>query len=473
MKHLSLVIFLFIILINISVTGNAEYIFKKDGSIIKGTIIRDDPQFITAENESGVPVRIGRNDILRILYTELYIGKVYVRLTSGEVIEGYQVEEDRDNYTFRKDIARPEEFVLSRKKVMFIARTNPTDLTGDSSIERIFIRWSPPFKPAKLYRIYLRENKKDEQFKVIGETGDTSYTIRNLNKSASYEVYVTAVGDTGEESLPSEKIITGTIPYPPRDLVLTEQLSADRKTVKIALAWKAVKDETTRVKSYTVYKIDDGTRKKLGNVAGCEFVIKDVTAEGKHRFAVVSVNDLGTESEDVTAVYSAGYRINTRVSGAYLVPLADMGVISEWGFGGLLDCTMGDRKYSAGMETGYLKFLGADDDIKTMTIFPVLAVADYRLPLFYKFYTIYTISLRPVFKAGVCYNMTEYIKHPLGVEHKKDRAGFNTISSAGLFTDMSITDYISISGGAEYSAIFEKSGTVSFLSFSFGAAIIF
>lgn len=314
--------------------GGAEYVFKKDGAIVKCSIINDDPSFLVVKNDAGVSERINKNDILRILYTEFYMGKVYIRLTSGEVIEGYQVDEDRDNYVFRKEINKPAEFTISRKKVMFLARTNPTELTSEGSIEKILIKWSPPFKPAKSYKVYMRENKKGETFKVIAETGDTSYTLKNLSRNTGYEVYITAIGDSGEESLPSEKIITYTIPYSPEDLKMTENYSRETKTVTLTMTWKPVTDAQSRVKSYTIYRIDDKERKKLGTAAGTEFVVKDFPAEGRHWFSVVAVNDLGTESKDVKAVYDAGYVIYAAISAAYLLPLGDLGVIADSGYGG-------------------------------------------------------------------------------------------------------------------------------------------
>ncbi len=470
MRYVTSVFFILLILISISMTGNAEYVFKKDGSIKKGVIVKDAPSFIMIRNKGGGAERISRNNIARILYSELYMGKVYVRLTTGEVIEGYQVDEDRDSYFFRKDINKPDEFSLPRKKVMFIARTNPTDLTSEASIEKILIKWNPPFKPAKLYKVYMRENKKGEKFRVIAETDDVTYTLKKLNKSRSYEVYVAAISDGGEESLPSEKIIANTIPHSPESLCMKDVPSPDRKTVALIMSWKPVGDAASRVKSYTVYKIDDDERKKLGSVTGTEFIIKNFPAEGKHYFSVVSVNDLGTESEDVAAVYDAGYKIYTRVSGNYLMPLGDLGVIADSGYGGLVDLSIGGKTFSAGFETGYLSFSGADDEIESMAIIPMLVTADYRLPLFFLF------SLRPVIKGGGVYIINEYIVHkplaPLETEMVKTNK-FNPMVSFGTYLEFGIADSFSLFGGVEYSVMFENSGEMSFISYSFGVSAVF
>lgn len=80
----------------------------------------------------------------------------------------------------------------------------------------------PPFKPAKLYKVYLRESKKGSNFAVIGESDDVTYIVKKLIKSASYEVYVTAISHTGEESFPSDRIITNTIPVTPEELLIVK-----------------------------------------------------------------------------------------------------------------------------------------------------------------------------------------------------------------------------------------------------------
>jgi hypothetical protein len=110
----------------ISAQGRSEYLFKKDGSIIHGKITRENAKSVTIKAASGPAAQVERSDIMRILYTELYMGKVYIRLTTGKVLDGYMVDEDQTTYTFRKELYRPEEFTLPRSKVMFLVRSNPT-----------------------------------------------------------------------------------------------------------------------------------------------------------------------------------------------------------------------------------------------------------------------------------------------------------------------------------------------------------
>lgn len=470
MKYWSSAVSICIILLSIPMSGYAEFVFKKDGSIIKGAIVADDVATISVKGESGTVERIDRTDIMRIIYTDLYLGKVYARLTTGEVIEGYQIDEDRDDYFFRKDITKPEEFTIPRRKVMFIARTNPTDLAGLASIETINLSWSPPFKPAKFYRIYMRDVKsKEEKFRLVSETDDLTVALKDLKKSWSYELYATAISDTGEESLPSEKLVVNTLPVPPEKLSIIEKNSEDGKTVTLTLTWKDVSDPDSRVKSYTIYETEGSERKKKGTSNGSEFVLKDFPAEGRHWFSVVAVNDLFTESDEIKAVYDAGYKIYIRTMSTYVTPLGTMAELASYGYGGLIDAGVSKKRYSMGIETGYLMFSCAEE-IDSMIMIPFLLELDYRLPLFYSF------SLMPVVKAGGSYDVIKYI-----VRDKTDplittitiNSSFDPMVSAGGYLHCEISEDIDLFGGAEYSMIFQNSGRMSYAGFSFGVEFIF
>ncbi|PKL17113.1 MAG: hypothetical protein CVV49_12945 [Spirochaetae bacterium HGW-Spirochaetae-5] len=470
MKYLHAAIFISLIILSYSGIGSAEFVFKNDGSIIKGSIVADDVATLSIRKEGSAIEKVNRKDIMRIIYTDMYLGKVYVRLTSGEVIEGYQVDEDRDNYFFRKDITKPEEFTIQRRKVMFIARTNPTDLAGIPSTEIIKITWSPPFKPAKFYKVYIRDVKNNEtKFKIAGETGDLEFTLKDLQKSWSYEVYATAIAVTGEESLPSEKIIVNTLPESPEKLNIAEKLSDDGRNVTLTFTWEDVKDPESRVKSYTIYENENGERKKKGSSAGSEFIIKDFPAEGRHWFEVVAVNDLHTESAEIRAVYDAGYKVYIRGMGVYIYPIGTMSELASYGYGGLLDAGVSKKRYSIGIETGYLAFAAAEE-IESMMMIPLLIELDYRIPLFFNF------SVMPVVKAGVSYDTIKYI-----VRDKTDplissidiSSSFDPMVSAGVYLNFDISEKIEFLGRAEYSMIFQKSGRMDYAAISLGLQCIF
>ncbi len=460
----------FIFMMSIHNAGYGEYIFRKDGAIIKGSIVRDDVATISVRREDKAVININRNDVLRIIYTDIYLGKVFVRLTSGEIFEGFQIDEDRDNYYFRRDISKPEEIVLPRQKVMFISRTNPTDVKGAPSTVSIEVSWSPPFKPAKKYKVYVRDVMgKQEKFRMEGETGDVSYSLNNLQKSWTYEIYATAIASTGEESLPSEKITVNTLPDPPEKLTITDIPAPGGKTATLIFNWVTVSDPSSRVKSYAIYETVGGRRVKKGTSLNGEFVIKDFPAEGRHRFSVVSVNDINTESDEARGIYDAGYKIYLRGMFSYIKPLGVMGEMATSGYGMVFDAGLSAKRFSLGVEIGYSLF-NYTEDISSMTMIPLLLEFDCRIPLTLSF------SLRPVIKAGWSSDTIEYVVHdvtdPL-ITATSSKSNFDPMAAAGAYIQYEIIDRVDVFTGAEYSMIFQEKGRMNFISISFGGSYTF
>jgi hypothetical protein len=448
----------------------AEFVFKKDGSIIKGKIVSDEISFIAVNDEEGKTHNVERRDVLRIVYTDLFLGKVFARLTTGEVVEGFQVYENRDEFLFRKELMSPDEIKIPRRKVMFIVRTNPTDVRGAAHPESIDVLWSPPFKPAKYYRVFIRDVKSGEsQFRLAGETRDLSLTVKALRKSWTYEVYATAVADTGEESLPSEKVVVSTLPEAPSEPNLAEKLAPDGGTVELSFSWTEVNDPASRVTSYIVYEIEGSERKKKGVSQTGRFVLSNFPAEGRHWFSIVAVNDDFTESDEIRTVYDAGYRIYIRTFGVVVNPLGNMTNLASAGYGGLLDIGLSGRRFSLGLETGCIAY-SPEKDVKRMLSIPVMLELDYRLPVFW------TFSFRPVLKAGGNYNIIDYIvqdpANPL-LSHTQKSGGFDPAGSAGAYLQCDIAEKAYLFGGAEYSMIFQSTGMMSYIGYSFGVGVIF
>jgi len=114
-----------LILLSLSTQLFSETVFKKDGSLVTGTVVKDDPASITVKQADGALIIVDRANVLRVLYTQLYMGQVYIRLTSGKILDGYVVDEDQSTLTVRRELNNPEEFTIARDKIFFVARTNP------------------------------------------------------------------------------------------------------------------------------------------------------------------------------------------------------------------------------------------------------------------------------------------------------------------------------------------------------------
>ncbi len=99
----------------------AEYVFLKDGSIIECSIIKDSSSSIQVRLKNNETEIIKYSSILRIVYTDMTLKKIYVQLRNGKVLKVYKVNEDQDSYTFRKSLYKPEEFKLKRNEILHIS----------------------------------------------------------------------------------------------------------------------------------------------------------------------------------------------------------------------------------------------------------------------------------------------------------------------------------------------------------------
>ena len=90
--------------------AGAECVFLKNGALIVGSIVRETGSTLTIKSADGALRVIQRGHVLRIFYTDIYLGKLVVRLTDGSVMEAYMVDENADFYTFRDRLDNPAEF---------------------------------------------------------------------------------------------------------------------------------------------------------------------------------------------------------------------------------------------------------------------------------------------------------------------------------------------------------------------------
>jgi hypothetical protein len=94
-----------------------------------------------------------------------------------ERIVAHLEDEDRESYTFRKDLFSPEEFTLKRNEVLFMAEKNPSGLQPDGEIgtDRVSLKWLPPYDPVKKYKLFIKK-KQSDKYEPADTTGSTSAT---------------------------------------------------------------------------------------------------------------------------------------------------------------------------------------------------------------------------------------------------------------------------------------------------------
>jgi hypothetical protein len=243
----------------------ADHVFLKNGAIKDGSITNETAAFITVKTKDGKMITYKKSDVLRTLYTQLYMGKLHMNLVDGKVLECYIVDEDRDNYKIRMDINKPEEITIRRTDVLFMVRKNPSALTGIVSRKYADLAWNKPYNPVKYYKIYVKA--RDGALKQAGETRSTRFRLKGLNCNMDYTAVVTAVDRDNYESLPSNELPITTEkgkPSPPQHIRIAKMTSDKNEVYTAHLAWDRAEDPCGGViNDYCIYlKVLDEAVKK-------------------------------------------------------------------------------------------------------------------------------------------------------------------------------------------------------------------
>ncbi len=294
--------------------AGAEHLFLKNGKIITGKIVNENAARFTVRTEDGKTVTVERADIMRIQYANIYLGRQYVRLTDGRVIESYLVDEDQDSYTFRNELFNTEEFTVPRSKVLFFARSNPTNLDGTPDTDSISLKWDPPYKTPKYYKVYLKQEAQPRYGEPVKMRG-TTHRFTGLKTKTKYRIKVTAIDKEDNESLPSNDItlFTNILPAPPK-VRRVNSLSKDGKEMMAKLTWSAARDRDGIIVKYNVYILKEVEFKKVGDTEKLEYTVTGLDPKKKYNLIVRSVDDNGAESPyDIAkqkkrfAILAAGY----------------------------------------------------------------------------------------------------------------------------------------------------------------------
>jgi hypothetical protein len=468
-------IIILIMLLAITMPISAEYVFLKDGAIVEGTIISDAAGSVVIRDKDKKIRQIPRTNIMRILYTELYMGKVYVQKTDGKNVICYMVDEDRESYTFRKELYNPEEFKLKRDQVLFMARGNPTGLEGEAYTDRVDLKWFPPYNPVKRYRIYIK-GPGDKKFILADESRSKSSTINDLKSNTKYQFHVTAVDDAGDESIPSNEFAVTTKnikPEKPDNISLTKNYSSDRKTYTAELKWNPSADSDGTVKGYNIYRDDIGMDKPTGKSSAPAYSANNLIAEMDYFFTVKAVDDMNEESEE-GAFISTRERpfVLVEVKTGYFMPQGRLGEMLKNGYGITLSLYKTDlllRNIEAGFSAGYRMFEGNDDTTDSSYMIPITANLRYRFPI------IQDVALVPEISGGYFYNSIDYMKlnHSTLQTEMITNTAFEPAMICSLNLDYKFTERVRAFAGGDYVNIFESDGRVNLISANAGISLMF
>lgn len=447
----------------------AEYVFLKDGQILKGVIFSETARLIKLRNENNDIMRIERNTVMRVLYTEFYMGKVYVQKIDGTGLELYKVDEDRETYTFRKNLYKPQEIVIKRSDVLFMARKNPTGLKGKPSQTEIELEWNKPYNEVKYYNIYLKTDK-DFDFKKADTTKKTKYTLEGLKSNTHYSIIVKAIDTDDYESLPSNRIELTTLnirpEHPSRASVIIPKKG---QLANPKIVWNEAVDPDGEVVKYNIYTKKDGKYKKIASVKNAIYSVSNYKKD--EVYYIKSVDDKGEESEKYAKTYSM-WPLVINTSFSYIAPLGDFRLLSEHGIAfrmGAHTSNFIKNNIQLGLETGFIYYFPADELVETNMSVPFYLTGAYNYKITTKF------SVSGLFGVGAAWN---YISYDIdgteknGIYYISDWA-IEPIFEVGLAAEYKFNDYIAVTSDLYYYGVVEKSGILSFMSISLGADFYF
>ncbi len=384
----------------------AEFVFINDGSILKGSIVAEDAKTITLQTEDGKKQKISRDIIMRILYTKLNMGKIFVQKKNGKSFTAFMVDEDQDTYTFRNDLYKPEEFKVKREDVLFLAERTPSGLEGEAGTDSITLIWYPPYDKMEKYNIYVKM-KPEEQYKLYDTTGTNSYTMENLPGNTRYFIRVTGIDARNEETPPGNELEITTLNSPPSE---PESLVQEKQPDgSLNLKWNAATDRDGIIIKYVIFTMEDDKRKVLAETPETNY--KLAAGASFKGLYILAVDNNGAESDDVRFPRMEKEFISLSFYPGMFMPLGHLGEMLGPAFGASLNLTYNGLMYNAleaGIETGCFYMLGKDSMDKANQESKMGLFAPLYIYAGWKFYLDDDMSLTPYITCGAAFLYMDY-----------------------------------------------------------------
>ncbi len=451
----------------------AEFVFLKDGSIIEGDIVNDAAESVTILTKEKKQKQIPRDKLIRILYSKLKMGKIYIQKRDGDSIVAYIVDEDQESYTFRKELYKPEEFVLKREDVLFMAEKNPSGLkvSGEIGTDRVSLVWLPPFDEVKKYNIYIKKNKSDK-YELIDSTGSKSITLKNLSSNTTYFLTVTSIDSSDYESPPSNELKITTKNIPPTEPDITS--SGDIKAEERIIVWNTSTDLDGNVEKYRIYGTKDDKREMIAEIKKSEYVLKKALSYDK--VEIRAVDNSGEESDTANVKLFPNTFLD--LYPGVIIPLGKFSEMYEIGYGGLISISERNfifKNFEAGIALGFYYMQGKNIlaeknlDYQTLMFAPLYLTAEYNFRIGDSF------AIKPGLSIGGVYLDAKYVDRNRTAVEGRDMhlQTFEPAFKAGLSARYMFTDYLSLTAGCEYGAVVEKNGLLSFITANAGIGYSF
>jgi hypothetical protein len=444
----------------------AEFLFLKDGSIIKGKVITETGDAVTFRNEQNDIITYPSLKVLRVSYSELNPGKLFIQMKSGENFRAYLIEEENEFYRFRKIIDKPEEFLIEKEEVLFLAERSPAGLKGKSGYTDISLNWFHPYDKMKFYKIYIKK-KKEEKYELASTSISNSYRIKGLSSKTRYFIKVTGVDDTGTETLPSNELEISTIirePYPPSGLKVTHPKSGGT-----GIEWKHAVAPDTKIVKYKVYTLKNNKREIAGETNTTSINISGTAA--MENIQITAVDNLGVESPALFAIM-----LPLTFTPGVIFPLGKTAEMFNIGFGGIFSFSgrnMFFFNFEAGVSLGCYYMQGKNLLDEKNKIFQDFIIAPVYFFGSYNIWLVKGLYLKPVLSAGGAYLDCTYKDALSAANPYKHLQIFEFAFKAGISAEYRFANSLSASVGCEYSAILQNTGLLHFLIINAGIGYSF
>lgn len=449
-----------------SVIVFAESVFLKDGKIIECKITQDKKDAIVIQGSTGEIREIQRIDILRVLYTELKMNKIYVQKRDGKGINAYLVAEDRESYIFRTKIKEPKEFTLKRKEVLFIVEKNPTglELNGSVGSNAIPLKWMPPYDQTRYYNVYVKEQAGDK-YELADRSKNKTFELKKLKSNTEYFIQVTSVDNDDYESLPSNELKIKTANaklVSPKNLTVKKDETGDDAMI----AWEKSGESIDNLRQFNIYVTDENESKLIAETKETKYVLKDWRLY--HKIEVTAVDQANSESLPVSKRIFDG---NSKISftpGVFL-PLGNFGKMAKMGMGGALSFSRQKfffENFEVGFQAGFYSLPGKnffDNNSQKVTgifIIPFYFILDYKIALSSG------IGIIPGISLGAAFVNMKYSSWDLGALVYKETASqfIDPSLKGGIAFEYVFSRTYSLKLYGEYGLLMEKGGNLGFLT---------
>lgn len=429
---------------------HAAYLFLKDGSIIKGTVVNEGVAYIRFRTEDNKIEQYPRAQVLRVLYTELNMGKVFVQRRDGKVHVAHMVDEDRQSYTFRENLYKPEEFTLKREEVLFMAERNPSGLKGgEPEMDRVALEWLPSFEEMQYYNVYYK--KAGEEYGTPLRAKDKTFELKNLDSNTEYTVKVTGVAGENDETGSTNEFTFRTKNRPPDPPAQVTAARNDDGSVRVT--WEPAEDRDGQVVRYKVFADMDKETIAIGEYVDTTVTLADTA--GIIRVQIVAVDEQGDESKPASR-HLVLHGITPVIAPGVIMPIGAFGDMLGMGYGASLSFTkesLFGSSFEMALSAGFYYMKGIDsidsDITKTGDAFfiPVDIALRYRFRLSGRF------SMAPYIAGGGAYLKMPYTELVDDVPEDKEVAAPGPIVAAGTLIDYAATDRMVLSLRLEYGSL--------------------